>query len=95
MPGNLKGAELERVIWDAALTYWPQTCTAEMGQDALWVVDGKLKVYGVEHLRIADGSIMPRVTTGNTIGPCVIIGERAAEILHPSRARALTSHKKG
>jgi choline dehydrogenase len=94
MPGNLKGAELERFIRDAALTYWHQTCTAKMGQDAMWVVDGKLKVYGIEHLRIADGSIMPRVTTGNTMAPCVI-GERAAEILHPSRAHALTSHKKG
>jgi hypothetical protein len=45
------------------------------------VVDGYLKVYGVDNLRIADGSIMPRVTTGNTMAPCVIIGERAAEIL--------------
>jgi len=45
------------------------------------VVDGNLKVYGVENLRIADGSIMPRVTTGNTMAPCVIIGERAAELL--------------
>jgi len=45
------------------------------------VVGGYLKVYGVDNLRIADGSIMPRVTTGNTMAPCVIIGERAAEIL--------------
>jgi choline dehydrogenase len=45
------------------------------------VVDGNLKVYGVENLRIAGGSIMPRVTTGNTMAPCVVIGERAAEIL--------------
>jgi choline dehydrogenase len=95
MPGNLKGAELERFIRDAASTYWHQTGTAKMGHDAMSVVDGSLKVYGVEHLRIADGSIMPRVTTGNTMAPCVIIGERAAEILHPSRAHALTSHKKG
>jgi hypothetical protein len=34
-------------------------------------------------------------TTGSTMAPCVIIGERAAEILHPGRAHALTSHKKG
>jgi choline dehydrogenase len=81
MPGNLKGAELERFIRDAAATYWHQSCTAKMGQDAMSVVDGQLKVYGIEHLRIADGSIMPRVTTGNTMAPCVIIGERAAEIL--------------
>jgi choline dehydrogenase len=52
-----------------------------MGRDALSVVDGNLKVYGVENLRVADGSIMPRVTTGNTMAPCVVIGERAAEIL--------------
>jgi choline dehydrogenase len=52
-----------------------------MGRDAMAVVDGQLKVYGVENLRIADGSIMPRVTTGNTMAPCVFIGERAAEIL--------------
>jgi choline dehydrogenase len=45
------------------------------------VVDGQLKVYGIENLRIADGSIMPRVTTGNTMAPCIIIGERAAEAL--------------
>jgi choline dehydrogenase len=81
MPGNLKGAELECFVRDAAMSYWHQTCTAKMGQDAMSVVDGQLKVYGIEHLRIADGSIMPRVTTGNTMAPCVIIGERAAQIL--------------
>jgi choline dehydrogenase len=45
------------------------------------VVDSRLKVYGIENLRVADGSIMPRVTTGNTMAPCVIIGERAGEML--------------
>ncbi len=45
------------------------------------VVDGDLKVYGVDNLRIADGSILPRVTTGNTMAPCVIIGERGGEML--------------
>jgi choline dehydrogenase len=81
MPGNLKGAALENFIRDAAITYWHQTCTAKMGRDAMSVVDNHLKVYGIENLRIADGSIMPRVTTGNTMAPCVIIGERAGEIL--------------
>jgi choline dehydrogenase len=81
MPGNLKGAALENFIRDAASTYWHQTCTAKMGHDAMSVVDGSLKVHGIDHLRIADGSIMPRVTTGNTMAPCVIIGERAGEIL--------------
>ena len=81
MPGNLRGTELENYIRDAAVTFWHQTCTAKMGLDAMSVVDGNLKVYGVENLCIADGSIMPRVTTGNTMAPCVVIGERAAEIL--------------
>jgi choline dehydrogenase len=80
-PGNLKGVELENFIRDSVATYCHQTCTAKMGRDPMSVVDGNLKVYGIENLRIADGSIMPRVTTGNTMAPCVIIGERAGEIL--------------
>lgn len=49
------------------------------------VLDGALKVYGGEHLRIADASIMPRVTTlttGNSMAACVVSGERAADILN-------------
>ena len=86
MPGNLRGPSLEDFIRDAAVTYHHQTCTAKMGRDSMSVVDAGLKVYGIENLRIADGSIMPRVTTGNTMAPCVIIGERASEILR-------TAHK--
>ena len=81
MPRALKGAALENFICDAASTYHHQTCTAKMGRDSMSVVDGKLRVYGIENLGIADGSIMPRVTTGNTMAPCVIIGERAGKIL--------------
>ena len=81
MPGPLKGAELETFIRNGIATVWHQTCTARMGRDPMAVVDRELKVYGIENLRIADGSIMPRVTTGNTMAPCVIVGERAAEVL--------------
>jgi choline dehydrogenase len=81
MPGNLKGSALENFIRDAVITYHHQTCTAKMGRDAMSVVDARLRVYGIERLRIADGSIMPRVTTGNTMAPCIIIGERAGEML--------------
>jgi choline dehydrogenase len=80
-PGDLKGDDLETYIRDAAEIYWHQTCTAKMGRDAMSVVDNNLKVYGVERLRIADGSIMPRITTGNTMAPCMVIGERASDIL--------------
>lgn len=81
MPGNLSGGAMSDYIRDAAVTYWHQTGTAKMGRDALSVVDASLKVYGIEGLRVADGSIMPRVTTGNTQAPCAIIGERAAELI--------------
>ena len=81
MPGALEGGALEDFIRDGASTFHHQTCTASMGRNSMSVVDSKLRVYGIQNLRIADGSIMPRVTTGNTMAPCVIIGERAAEIL--------------
>jgi choline dehydrogenase len=66
---------------NATVSHSHQSCTAKMGRDAMSVVDHRLKVYGIDRLRIADGSIMPRVTTGNTMAPCVVIGERAAEML--------------
>jgi choline dehydrogenase len=81
MPGNLKGIEIENYIRDNATTYSHETCTAKMGRDPMSVVDGRLKVYGIERLRIADGSIMPRVPASNTMAPCVVIGEHAAEML--------------
>jgi len=81
MPGPLKGAELVEFVRNSATTYFHQTCSCRMGKDEGAVVDGKLKVRGIDKLRIADGSIMPRVTTGNTMMPCVIIGERLGEIM--------------
>jgi choline dehydrogenase len=81
MPGQLKPNEVTAFVRNAAGTYFHQTCTNKMGRDPMAVVDAKLKVRGIEKLRVADGSIMPEVTTGNTMAPCVIIGERMAEIL--------------
>ncbi|QET04353.1 MULTISPECIES: GMC family oxidoreductase [Cupriavidus] len=79
LPGKLRGKELEDYARNAAVTYWHQCCTAKMGRDAMSVVDGRLKVYGIEGLRIADASVLPHVTSGNTMAPCVVVGERAAE----------------
>jgi choline dehydrogenase len=86
MPGGLDGAELETFIRNGAVSYWHQVGTAKMGRDTMSVVDGELKVYGVDGLRVADGSIMPRVTTSNTMAPCVVIGERAAEFIRGSHS---------
>jgi choline dehydrogenase len=81
MPGDLNRPALDNFVRNAAFGWWHQSCTAKMGRDSMSVVDANLKVYGIENLRIADASVMPRVTTGNTMAPCVIIGERAVEIL--------------
>jgi choline dehydrogenase len=80
-PGSLGAVDLERFFRDGLSTFWHQSGTAKMGLDVMSVVDGKLRVYGLDSLLIADASIMPRVTTGNTMAPCVVIGERAAALL--------------
>ena len=81
MPGDLAGSALENFARNAASTVHHQTCTAKMGRDEMSVVDSRLRIYGIDNLRIADGSILPRVTTGNTMAPCVIIGEKAAKFI--------------
>ena len=81
IPGAMAGLESDQFIRKSVGTFWHQSCTAKMGRDAMSVVDAQLKVYGIDRLRIADGSVMPRVPTGNTMAPCTVIGERAAEIL--------------
>jgi 5-(hydroxymethyl)furfural/furfural oxidase len=55
--------------------------TCRMGGDALAVVDATLKVRGVARLRVADASIMPQVTSGNTNAPSIMIGERFADLM--------------
>jgi choline dehydrogenase len=79
MPGSLCKAEMEEYARRAAVTYWHQSCTARMGRDARSVVDSKLRVYGTERLRVADASIFPHVTSGNTMAPATVVGERAAD----------------
>lgn len=55
--------------------------TCRMGQDEHAVVDEKLRVRGIEGLRVADASIMPRIIAGNTNAACIMIGERAADLI--------------
>jgi len=51
-------------------------------EDPLAVVDSQLRVIGVAGLRVADASIMPNITSGNTNSPTIMIAERAAELIH-------------
>ena len=81
-PGRaLKGKAAENFVRDGATTYFHESGTCRMGKDSKAVVDSKLRVNGVSNLRIADSSIMPRIARVATMAPCVLIGERMAEIL--------------
>ena len=62
-------------------TIYHPTGTCRMGEDDRAVVDTQLRVNGVGNLRIADGSIMPTVVSGNTNAGCIMIGERCADFL--------------
>ncbi|MEM9734629.1 MAG: GMC family oxidoreductase N-terminal domain-containing protein [Pseudomonadota bacterium] len=83
--GVTDDGELEHIIRDRADTVYHPVGTCRMGSDAGAVVDPQLRVNGVQGLRIADASIMPRIIGGNTNAPTIMIGERCADWLKQVR----------
>jgi choline dehydrogenase len=82
VPGRLSPSDLEAYLRRGLGTFWHQCGTARMGSDPKSsVVDGRLRVHGIEGLRIADASVIPRVTSGNTMAPCIVVGELAAKFI--------------
>ena len=73
--------ELLAYLRSQGSTIFHPTSTCRMGRDPLAVVDDRLRVHGVEALRVADASVMPTIVSGNTNAPCIMIGEKAADML--------------
>jgi choline dehydrogenase len=80
-------AELARLAGDIGTTIFHPVGTAKMGpaSDPRAVVDARLRVHGVQGLRIADASVMPTITSGNTNAPTLMIAERAAQWIAAGR----------
>ena len=76
---------MEWVRNNAETTYHP-IGTCKMGSDTMAVVDDQLRVHGIKGLRVADASIMPTLTSGNTNAPSIMIGEKCAAMILASVA---------
>ena len=73
--------EIERLIREKAESLYHPVGTCRMGTDRLAVVDPRLRVRGIEGLRVVDASIMPQIIRGHTNSPTVMIAEKAAEMM--------------
>lgn len=85
-PGYETDDDLARGAGDISTTIFHPVGTAKMGQDAMAVVDERLRVRGMTGLRVVDASIMPSITSGNTNAPVIMIAEKASEMIRQDSA---------
>ena len=73
--------EIIEYIRSKAETAYHPSCTLKMGVDDMAVVDEKLKIHGLENIRVADASVMPEITSGYLNAPTLMIAERASDFI--------------
>ena len=73
--------EIEDYIRSKSETAYHPSCTLKMGTDDMAVVDEKLKIHGLQNIRVGDASVMPEITSGNLNAPTLMIGERASDFI--------------
>ena len=93
MPGNdvQSDDELLHYVKQTGGTVFHATCTCKMGRDLLAVVDDRLRVHGLQALRVIDASVMPAVTSTNTNAPTIMIAEKGAAMVREDARMALAA----
>ena len=86
--GTTDSEELKADIRARADTEYHPVGTCKMGHDDMAVVDDRLRVHGLKGLRVIDGSIMPNLVSGNTNAPCIMIGEKGADMIKEDWAKS-------
>ena len=86
--------EIRHILRERSDTVYHPVGSCKMGVDDMAVVDARLRVYGIQNLRVVDASIMPTVVNGNTNAPAIMIAEKAVAMIRQDQASVAFIDKK-